>query len=128
MLDQSTVLAPVPEEDGEEALRKKPLLVVLPVDDKRSCGLSSHDPEEARLSGLVGSLAAEFVVPDICPTLGSALWQDNWHFTLEGHKTFAGMLAKGLKDHLCGINQYWDGMTVCVSADSTFDFHNWDAC
>ena len=54
---QSTWLAPVFEEPEEKSVRKKPLLVVLPVDDKRSCGLSSDDAEEVRFAGLVGSLA-----------------------------------------------------------------------
>ena len=86
---QSTWLAPVFEEPEEKSVRKKPLLVVLPVDDKRSCGLSSDDAEEVRFDGLVGSLAAEYVVPDLFPELGSDLWEDDWHFTLEGQKAFA---------------------------------------
>ena len=42
-----------------------------------------------RFAGLVGSLAAEYVVPDLFPELGSDLWEDDWHFTLEGQKAFA---------------------------------------
>jgi hypothetical protein len=112
--------------DGALPAAEEPLLLVLPVDDLRRCGLSSGDAEEARLAAVVGSVASGYLVPDLFPRIGDALWADDWHFTEEGAELFARLLAKNLKKYLVSLARYKDGMTVHGISDSTVDFHNWD--
>ena len=113
--------------DGARPAPEAPLLVVLPVDDLRRCGLSSPDAEEARLVGVLGSVASDYLVPGLFPTIPEVLWADDWHFTETGAKTFAKWLAQNLRKYLVSLARYKAGMLVHVVSDSTFDFLNWDS-
>ena len=106
--------------------QKKPLLVVLPVDDLRHCGLSSRDAEEARLSAVIGSVASDFLVPDLFPKMPEHYWADDWHFTEQGARVFSIHLAKNLKQYLVSLGRYKEGMRVHAVSDSTIDFLDWD--
>ena len=112
--------------DGARPAPEAPLLVVLPVDDLRRCGLSSHDAEEARLAGAIGSVASDYLVPGIFPTIPEVLWADDWHFTEAGAKTFAKWPAQNLRKYLVSLARFKEGMLVNIVSDSTFDFLNWD--
>ena len=113
--------------DGACPAPEAPLLLVLPVDDLRRCGLSSPDAEEARLAGVVGSVASDYLVPGLFPTIPEVLWADDWHFTEAGANTFAKWLAQNLRKYLVSLARYKAGMMVHVVSDSTFDFLNWDS-
>ena len=59
------------------------------------------------------------------PEIGSALWDDDWHFSLDGLRCFALGFATRLKRHLLLIGAFKEGLCLYIVADSTIDYCNW---